>query len=708
MDRTINREYRKYKNKTPRAEGFLRVEDELKNLQEDIKRTARERTQQALDHIERTERNNKNEYIPYLKLKESNHSTIYNHWLEKLTEENKMEILELENRRRIVGTDEAIREEFAPRFQVKEVRKGKPADERKQPSKQQISRPSTSAGIETSNRFGVLPLEGESSRMETEEEVEKEEETSRGGKKQREENKSKQTPQRNIEREPNKDARNRSIKGKTFKPVPQALTEEIPIVEQDQGQKAKKQEQQGTKERNMPRIIVEGTEWLGPTLRGRLKVVLKKGYQEKYFIRASNEIRMDGNELKEDPSDEGKSQDNKNRHQGPQGPALPGKTGQNQEGKKEQEPGAQVFQPTLPIKICLDDTDRARDLQNAGSQEGKSESDPSEEEFQPQNNGNTSGKEGIETHSSRGRDNTPNNTPERNIEQVEETTLVPNRDIFQGISDKEGSVHSYIGNVENEEVIIFPEQPRKQTANLLSASEVEKTVHEGGSVLQFEIGEEGNLIPEISPKTPEILNKTVMERPTNIRQKRRSRLMIITRSTGEESSGSSCKQGQSEPSDPRTPKRKRPGKMSPELAAKKKVMHDERLKSKDNEPCDCGGTQKNHRILYEISDGVLERHLCLGLKAATKEKVGREVYTKEEHNKLRAKLNDAAIESERTKKCVCGGTTEDHKYLVDINDTSYKIKFLGSAQMMHTAAGRTLVGEIDWQSAEAAIKRKEK
>ncbi|KAG5891893.1 hypothetical protein JTB14_021152 [Gonioctena quinquepunctata] len=121
---------------------------------------------------------------------------------------------------------------------------------------------------------------------------------------------------------------------------------------------------------------------------------------------------MDGNELKEDPPDEGKSQDNKNRHQGPQGPALPGKTGKNQEGKKEQEPGAQVFQPTLPIKICLDDTDRARNSQNAGSKEGKSELDTPEEEFQPQNIGNTSGKDVIETHSLRGSDNTPNNTPE--------------------------------------------------------------------------------------------------------------------------------------------------------------------------------------------------------------------------------------------------------------------------------------------------------
>ncbi|KAG5862110.1 hypothetical protein JTB14_028620 [Gonioctena quinquepunctata] len=118
---------------------------------------------------------------------------------------------------------------------------------------------------------------------------------------------------------------------------------------------------------------------------------------------------MDGNELKGDPPDEGKSQDKENWHQGPQGPALPGKTGQSQEGKKEQEPGAQVFQPTLPIKICLDDTDRARNLQNAGSQEGKSESDPSEEEFQPQNIENT-WKEVIEAIR-QGADNLPTIPP---------------------------------------------------------------------------------------------------------------------------------------------------------------------------------------------------------------------------------------------------------------------------------------------------------
>ncbi|KAG5866963.1 hypothetical protein JTB14_012386 [Gonioctena quinquepunctata] len=179
MVRTKSKEHRRYKNKTPRGEEFLRTEDKLKNLQEDIKRTARERTQLALDHLKKTESNIINEYVPYLKLRESTHTTIYNHWMEKLTEESKKEIIELENKLRIVGTDEGIREEFTPPFQVKEVRKGKLAGEIKQPSKQQTSRPGTSASIETSNRFGPLENEGESSAMETEVVVEREEEISK-------------------------------------------------------------------------------------------------------------------------------------------------------------------------------------------------------------------------------------------------------------------------------------------------------------------------------------------------------------------------------------------------------------------------------------------------------------------------------------------------------------------------------------------------
>ncbi|KAG5866931.1 hypothetical protein JTB14_019778 [Gonioctena quinquepunctata] len=164
----------------------------------------------------------------------------------------------------------------------------------------------------------------------------------------------------------------------------------------------------------------------------------------------------------------------------------------------------------------------------------------------------------------------------------------------------------------------------------------------------------------------------------------------------------------SEPTDPQTPKRKRPVKMSPELAAKKKQLERERLKEKKNEPCDCGGTSATHRILYELSEGPLIRHLCVGSKAATKAIAGREVHTKEEYNKIRKQLNAMALESEGIKQCECGKTAEDHKYLVDMNDTSFKIKCMGSVHEMELkTAERILVKEIDWQTVKEAIERKE-
>ncbi|KAG5861087.1 hypothetical protein JTB14_032487 [Gonioctena quinquepunctata] len=60
------------------------------------------------------------------------------------------------------------------------------------------------------------------------------------------------------------------------------------------------------------------------------------------------------------------------------------KTGQNLRRQGGAGTKAQAFQPTLPTKIHLDDTDRAHNSPNVGSQEDKFELDPSEEEFQPQ------------------------------------------------------------------------------------------------------------------------------------------------------------------------------------------------------------------------------------------------------------------------------------------------------------------------------------
>ncbi|KAG5865846.1 hypothetical protein JTB14_035339 [Gonioctena quinquepunctata] len=69
-----------------------------------------------------------------------------------------------------------------------------------------------------------------------------------------------------------------------------------------------------------------------------------------------------------------------------------------------------------------------------------------------------------------------------------------------------------------------------------------------------------------------------------------------------------------------------------EQAEMEKTMTEEKQKQKKDEPCDCGGTSTHHMILYEVNDGPLIEHLCIGSKAETQTQVGRELYTKKEHN----------------------------------------------------------------------------
>ncbi|KAG5881649.1 hypothetical protein JTB14_036758 [Gonioctena quinquepunctata] len=176
--------------------------------------------------------------------------------------------------------------------------------------------------------------------------------------------------------------------------------------------------------------------------------------------------------------------------------------------------GAQVFQPTLPIKICLDDTDRARNPQNAGSKEGKSELDTPEEEFQPQNIGNTSGKDVIETHSLRGSDNTPNNTPESSPPifvdansatpistpkaQIMQPNFIIGRDkpgFTQNPTRNEGnfSYDSHISNIEDEgyllqNLVTYTNKVNDTTSDNMMhppppPSEVENTAGRGHSML---------------------------------------------------------------------------------------------------------------------------------------------------------------------------------------------------------------------------------
>ncbi|KAG5866965.1 hypothetical protein JTB14_012388 [Gonioctena quinquepunctata] len=205
------------------------------------------------------------------------------------------------------------------------------------------------------------------------------------------------------------------------------------------------------------------------------------------------QLEMDGNEPKNDPLGEGEPQAQENLQTDPQGSAPPTTEVINQETKDELVKEGRASQPSKMVtNFKIGNTQLPKlDIRN-----NSDESQDDEKGNTPYSDARTE----ISPLKEEGEQNLSSNT--WNAELAEETTFVPSSDIFQGHTDKEGSVQSHIGNVENEEVIIFPEQQNKQTANLLSASEVEKTVREGGSVLQYEIGNEGKLTLEVSPNTP--------------------------------------------------------------------------------------------------------------------------------------------------------------------------------------------------------------
>ncbi|KAG5860882.1 hypothetical protein JTB14_017690 [Gonioctena quinquepunctata] len=198
---------------------------------------------------------------------------------------------------------------------------------------------------------------------------------------------------------------------------------------------------------------------------------------------------------------EEETQGHENWHKDQQGSAPP--TYQLQEAKSELEQKGEALQPS----------NTATSSKIGDAQLPKLEMHNKSDESQEKEQGNTPYSDARTDFSSLNEDGDPNLSISTQKEELsEEIKLVPNKDIFQEHSEQEGSIHSYFGNLENEEVLIFQQQ-NDQIANLLSASEVEQTVREGGSVSQYEMAEKGNLILEVSPNTPEMLNKTVVERP---------------------------------------------------------------------------------------------------------------------------------------------------------------------------------------------------
>ncbi|KAG5899179.1 hypothetical protein JTB14_029011 [Gonioctena quinquepunctata] len=68
-----------------------------------------------------------------------------------------------------------------------------------------------------------------------------------------------------------------------------------------------------------------------------------------------------------------------------------------------------------------------------------------------------------------------------------------------------------------------------------------------------------------------------------------------------------------------------------QVEMEKTIIEKEQIRKK-HDPCDCGGSSSHHMMFYEINDGPLTRHLCIGSKAKTELKVGLELYTKKERN----------------------------------------------------------------------------
>ncbi|KAG5887896.1 hypothetical protein JTB14_018948 [Gonioctena quinquepunctata] len=266
-------------------------------------------------------------------------------------------------------------------------------------------------------------------------------------------------------------------------------------------------------------------------------------------------------------------------------------------------------------------------------------------------------------------ENSPQNMQENtNLPNLEQNAEIPKelrnmpqtKDIFNNPSDHEGSIHSFVGNLESEEVLTFPHQLNDQHSSLLSPSEVQQTVGEGGSVIEFEVDNNGKLrianpAKEISLETLEKLNETIIEKSSMRRYRRTSR---ISRSTTSQSSSSDneptrkVKNVEIKPSQSEvdmheaeisenaecqeTPK-KRKRKMSPEEAKLKRKNREE----KDAKPCECGGTSAKHRAYYEMNEETtLTKMWCVGSKAATEEKYGLQLFTKAEYNKQKRLLQE--------------------------------------------------------------------
>ncbi|KAG5863028.1 hypothetical protein JTB14_010550 [Gonioctena quinquepunctata] len=166
MPRTELKHMKQFENKPENTVEILKTQKELNLLLGDIRKEAQRRTKEAGDRIQSKLDEDKCNGIPYIKLAEARLKTLYDHWLEVLTEEHKNEIEYLEARIKVIAIPKGERRiKTIEKFPVLIKQIGKQKETGKQEEKRKLEilnkRDSISSSfkIPTENGYGVLARE---------------------------------------------------------------------------------------------------------------------------------------------------------------------------------------------------------------------------------------------------------------------------------------------------------------------------------------------------------------------------------------------------------------------------------------------------------------------------------------------------------------------------------------------------------------------
>ncbi|KAG5885945.1 hypothetical protein JTB14_018399 [Gonioctena quinquepunctata] len=329
---------------------------------------------------------------------------------------------------------------------------------------------------------------------------------------------------------------------------------------------------------------------------------------------------MDGNELKDDPPDEGESQDEENWHEGPQGPTLPGKTGQSQEGKEEPELGAQAFPLTLPVKINLGETDGAYNLQKEGSQDDKFESDFSDGEFQPQIV-DTMESQKENYHKAKGKHQfivTNLEDGEIIIDLEKDVIKTPPRPSEAEKAAGGGDTGNDITNNSAKSSIGGNESLANRTAREITNLEKKPKSFQ----------QKASSDREFETPTPKLWKRSsrVVKADDNTRERKdikENEIVVLQNKTDTEDEGE---------------KGLKKRRMSPEEKEEKTEEYYERqkLKEKEDTPprqCACGGTALKHKYLLHAED-YTKKYMCVGTILDTVKEYGIILITEKEYHRI--------------------------------------------------------------------------